>query len=481
MKQLLQLIRILEVEPPGLKGKVAELYKGLKRNVWEDDKMARQALFGEDRHRSIYYANTKRALTRLLTNALITSDSNPEHSEILQSYDECYKKFAAIKLLLARGARTAAVNEAEKVFVRSITYGLTEISLSLAQLLRKHYAEIDPKKKKFSRYKKEAERLQDLHYAENLAEQLHSDLVYGFLKSKAFNTEVPEKGVEYIKRLQPFLEYHTSFRLHYTANIILVTIYQLQSDHKKVIETCQEALIFFTSQPDTRRSAIFSFNFKMIPSLIQLKNFEEAKLIISRCVQQSVEGSHNWIITKQYEAMLGFYSGNYLLAYQTIQAVKKKLKSNRRHLLEQWLIFEAYAEFLIGEELSQRAFRLSRFLNEIPTFSNDKRGMNINLLIIQILFLLKRGKKGKLIDQAEALQRYAYRHLKPDHTFRSNCFIKMLLLLPSCSFNRIAVERKSAVYRERLQSVPIDLARQDHDLEIVPYEVLWDQVLTMLS
>lgn len=480
MVKLIELIKISGAKLDGMKGKVAELYQGLLNRAWEEDEAARQALFGNDRHRSIYYANTKKELTRHLIDAIISSASNPENSEILRSYDYCYKKFAVVKMLLARGARLAAVGEAEKVFTKSIKYGLTEISLSMAQLLRKNYAEIDPNKKKFEKYKKEAERLKERFHAENLAEQLHSDLVFGFSKSKAFNKAVAEKGVEYIKRLKPYQKRHTSFRLHYTINNILVTISQLQSDHKNVIETCQRALVFFAAQPDTRRSAIFSFNFKMIPSYIQLQDFKLAKKTIEECLFRSTEGSHNWIITKQYEAMLGFYSDHYLLSYETVKTVKKKLKTNH-HFFEQWLIYEAYAEFLIGEELSQRTFRLSKFLNQIPTFSKDKRGMNINLLIIQSLFLLKRGKKGQIIDQAEALKQYTYRHLKLDHTFRSNCFIKMLLLLPACSFKRAGVERKSAALLERLQSNPLDLAQQDYELEVVPYEVLWERVLGMLS
>ena len=37
-------------------------------------------------------------------------------------------------------------------------------------------------------------------------------------------------------------------------------------------------------------------------------------------------------------------------------------------------------------------FKLGRFLNELPSFSKDKRGANIDILIIQILiFLLEKN------------------------------------------------------------------------------------------
>ena len=114
-------------------------------------------------------------------------------------------------------------------------------------------------------------------------------------------------------------------------------------------------------------------------------------------------------------------------------------------------------------------------------FSMDKKGVNIPILIIQLLFLLQRKEHGKFIDKCEALNAYSYRHLKKDDTFRSNCFIKMLLLLPKCNFHRIAVERKSKLLRAKLASVPLEIARQSAEIEIVPYEDLWGIVMDMLE
>ena len=57
----------------------------------------------------------------------------------------------------------------------------------------------------------------------------------------------------------------------------------------------------------------------------------------------------------------------------------------------------------------------------------------------------------------------------------------MLLQLPAGHFHPIAVKRKAAPYLARLQSMPIDLAKQDHELEVVPFEVLWERVLEALE
>ena len=76
---------------------------------------------------------------------------------------------------------------------------------------------------------------------------------------------------------------------------------------------------------------------------------------------------------------------------------------------------------------------------------------------------------------------YCHRYLKKDDTFRSNCFIKMLLTLPRSNFNRIAVERNAKKFFDRLKSVPLEKANQAEDLEIIPYDDLWEMVLDMLD
>ena len=47
---------------------------------------------------------------------------------------------------------------------------------------------------------------------------------------------------------------------------------------------------------------------------------------------------------------------------------------------EQWRIIEAYANLL--DINTGQVFRVSRFLNEVPIFSKDKRGNNIAIIVI---------------------------------------------------------------------------------------------------
>ena len=106
--------------------------------------------------------------------------------------------------------------------------------------------------------------------------------------------------------------------------------------------------------------------------------------------------------------------------------------------------------------------------------------MNIPILIAQMLFFIVRRQYNHAIDRIEALEKYSSRYLRNDETFRSNCFIKMLLEIPKNSFNRLRVERAAQKYFERLIDSEVELINQPFEIEIIPYERLWAMIMNHL-
>ena len=106
--------------------------------------------------------------------------------------------------------------------------------------------------------------------------------------------------------------------------------------------------------------------------------------------------------------------------------------------------------------------------------------MNINLLIIQILEYTRRKQYDKIIDRIDALKQYMHRYLRDDATYRSNCFIRMLLCLPRGHFNQVGVRRVAQPYLDKLLAKPILETNQDYEVEMVPFEDLWEFVVSLL-
>ena len=127
------------------------------------------------------------------------------------------------------------------------------------------------------------------------------------------------------------------------------------------------------------------------------------------------------------------------------------------------------------------SFRVYRFMNSITAYSKDKRGMNIAVRIIYALFLLKLRKLGKFVDEMEALGKYNQRYLRGKVTHRPYYFIKMLTIIPNAHFNAVAARRKGQKYFNKLSSVSLAESRLPFEIEIYPYEDLWEVVLEILG
>ena len=122
-----------------------------------------------------------------------------------------------------------------------------------------------------------------------------------------------------------------------------------------------------------------------------------------------------------------------------------------------------------------------KFLNSITAYSKDKKGLNIAVRIIYALFLLKMRKRAKYSDEMEALQRYNYRYLRDPITHRPYYFIKMLGVIPSAYFNPVATRRKAEKHLKKLKELPYEKSYVPFEVEIIPYEDLWEVVLEILG
>ncbi len=65
-------------------------------------------------------------------------------------------------------------------------------------------------------------------------------------------------------------------------------------------------------------------------------------------------------------------------------------------------------------------------------------------------------------------------------TARANILINMILKMEAASFHRAGTERKTKRLYEKLKATPLKW-RKSLAIEIMPYEVLWEEILLMLE
>jgi hypothetical protein len=136
---------------------------------------------------------------------------------------------------------------------------------------------------------------------------------------------------------------------------------------------------------------------------------------------------------------------------------------------------------LVAPQLKSR-FRMSKFLNEVQLYAKDKSGMNIPILIAELLYDLQTKKWSKLIDRAESLGKYRVRYINPEVQLRSHCFFKLLELTPKAAFQweKLVVQAESIVQSIGKKADGM-LAANNIEIEIIPYERLWEMLLRALG
>jgi hypothetical protein len=138
-------------------------------------------------------------------------------------------------------------------------------------------------------------------------------------------------------------------------------------------------------------------------------------------------------------------------------------------------------DFALNTEYIERfrKFRLLTFLNSVPEFSEDKRGRNIAILVAQTIILLKSKQFEAVTAKAENLSRYATRYVNHDENYRSNLFIKMLVLMAENHCDYMATQALSKDLHEKLATASPQKASKA--FEMVPYENLWTVILSVLK
>lgn len=472
--------------------KLQKLYEGIQTGNYSTDEEAILDIYQDLEKSKPKYTKLKSRLQQRLLNTVFFIDINKKnHNDFQQAYYSCHKDWAAAKILIGKGARSTSIAIIEKILKKAKKFEFSHLALDISRSLRVHYSFVDKNEKKYKIYNAYVKLYEKILDAELLAEEFYSISLSNFGITSMSKAEKSELFAEYSKVLLQKTKGLQSYRLNLYARLVYVYRYQVINDYQNIINECQKAIDFFESKSyEASKIAIFTFSFKILACHIQLKQFKQGEIIAEKCLSDMTEGSHNWFNAQALYITLCLHTQKFQEALEVYLRVSQHKNFNRLYAssTEKWKTYEAYINYLTssGSDTSTsnqklKKFRISKFLNELPVYSKDKRGKNIPILIIHILFLLQQQRYPEVIDRVEAINQYTYRYLRDDETFRSNCFIKMLVQLPKANFHKQAVIRKTEKYFAKLKSKPLEIASQSDEIEIVPYEILWDFVLNSLK
>jgi len=259
-----------------------------------------------------------------------------------------------------------------------------------------------------------------------------------------------------------------------------------------MLEVCTKAENYIEQNPIYYQDdKLATFQLKKMSSYLHLRDWKNGKINAEKCLKSFPVGSDTWFKFMEYYYLLAIHTDNYVNALaiynEAVGNTKfKKLNANTR---EKWRIYDVYMNYIIEIKgasnpilLNQKrkSFRQSRFLNDPILYPKDQRIFTILMVVAQVLFLLDKKSFSAATERIERLKNYASRQLKKEEYFRAIQFIRLLQQLNKADYQPENLSNVTKYY-DRLIETPFFYRGLISELEVIPYEKLWNIVLENIS
>lgn len=467
-----------------------KLYHLLKSNGYAEDPETMIDVQGEVDLRK--FKEVKGKLEGILLRCLVSQNISENRShDRLKEYFDIQRNLLAARILLNKKRQQTAIKLFEKNLNIAVKYHMTEFVVPICRQLSWYFGVISFNKYKYNLYTNILRKYIDVQKYEIQAEEYSKELQRRHARSASNPTKEDVKlAEEYSNSLRLITNINTHSFL-YNKYLVDAIKCEYNRDFEGLFNLSESAMTQF-QRPELKAEFVLdAINIRRLYALIRLGNFRSADIFGSEVLADIKPESNYWFRVAYYVVKVRLYLANYrhaIMLMKMIFNIKyfKKLPIEYRELFETML---GYINLLIDsnyisidDEFVQDmpTFRLAKFMNSTPIFSKDKRGINVSILLMHIAFLLQRKDYNAIIDRTDSLNQYAYRYLRKDDSFRSNCMIKMVIQMTKADFNPIRTARYTADLRKQLGHVTLAGSGENIEVEIIPFEVLWEIMMKAL-
>ncbi|HHJ49432.1 MAG TPA: hypothetical protein ENJ88_00820 [Phaeodactylibacter sp.] len=483
--------------------KEAKLYDAILHQKVHTDEQAIRFLYPEaegvyDRAVRKLYSNLKKRLEEKLLDAILKIKKDGLSDEETNFYHraifEVNRLYAIANTLNPLGLARTTITVARKGLRKAEKAGFLVLAINFCEILIRRHAFLG-EKRKMLHYREVREQLEEQWKVERMLGDEITMLAAFFSHAQGISDEAVVHLGEKIEKLKAMREerkfsFMSLYRLHHIESIYL----QLIAAHEKNIALSDAWIREMRKYPKQATKGMqYGVIANKLLSRIYLGQKKEAYKTAEELCAVYDDGRESWFSAYHARIICCFWFKDYQQALELFLYTyhSKDYKRHEYMLSEKWNLLRAYLYFFYKQglidishlkEMERRIFEkfsLSRFLNEMPLSEKDKRGYNISLLVIQMLILMQQGKIGKIIDKVEALGAYATVHLRRNQTYRSNCFIRMIVRAANRGFNKRVLEKDKYIIDllEKMSSYP----QKNPEVEIIPYEHQWELFLSLLD
>ncbi|MBL7802293.1 MAG: hypothetical protein JNL02_01050 [Saprospiraceae bacterium] len=464
--------------------KFNEFYESLLAGRYKNDRDAATHLYGcsptDDRYRQLKSRFRKRLLNLLF--ALDQVQTPVVAYE--RAYFQCNKEWALVKILLSQDAPLTAVELARSVLSIALKYHFTEHVLQSARVLRE-YAMQQGSSQDFLTYDGLVREYGQVYEAEIRSETICMHMVYQHqyacsdTEKGLFSDEMQTAGTEleqlYTRFKSPFL--------YMSYMVVRACQYETERDWNNILKVCREYDQFLAEYPYYQHhSKTEKLWLKKFVAYLHLRDFIRGRQDAEKLLQTTSEGDSFWFATLDRYFLLAMHTGQFLEAKRIFDRAAqhpkfRKLPPAER---EKWQIYETYLGLFQGRIEDSEGGRSVRLVPESLLQTKDNRLFAMHQSVVQVVSAIAQDNLIGAAGQIDQLKSLVSRQFKTEVPGRTMQFIRLLQHLAKSGFTGLHHNGTAQAFAE-LRRIPFHYSGVAQDLEVVPYERIWEEIVQNLQ
>lgn len=473
--------------------------KNSKFNEFYEALMARQFKNDEDAATTLYncsptddkYRQLKSRFRKRLLNTLFFLDINiPATSNYDRAYYSSNKDWTLVKILLSNNANSTAAALARHILTTALKFKFADVIVNCSRILRKYAADIGDEKS-FEEYDQHIKQYANILDAEIRSEELYQRVILNYYKPPSKTDGLEERIDTYCQALDGLSSIYESPIVNYNKYLMWVFRYEMLRQYEDMLNICRQAEQYIQEHPDYyQEEKSTTFHLKKMSAYLHLQDAKRGLSDAKVSRNSFTKGSEEWFTFMEYYFLLAMHSGQYEVAQAVFNDTlsSPQFKRLEEEMQTKWNIFEVYLHFVLNHishtssnltAKNRSAFRLSQFLSEVIEYPREHRVFTVQLVVAQILFFVYTRNYTQATERIHWLKEEANRHLKKEDYYRAVQFIRLLQQLPKADYERNQLSNTEK-YLARLNERPFFYRGVITELEVLPYEKLWELLLQKL-
>lgn len=470
--------------------KFNEFFVALMDGKFKSDRDAASMLYESDPTDDKYRQLKSRFRKRLLNTLFFIDINLPSASNYTRAYFSCNKDWTLAKILLSYGADLTAEDIASQILTISLKFRFADIIVNSARILRERAAHARDEKN-FQYYNGIINEYQEVIAAEMRSEEINQFIRLRYENASSVFTGQNNELDELCNQLIILSEKYESPVITFNMFFAWLVKFEFEQDFQSVVDICDKMEEYIATNPQYEQDdMLITFQLKKLKAFLYMKDFENSRKNVEKYIRVFEEGSAHWYQYMELYFVTAMHADNFAnaLAIHTKITHSAKHKKSSRILKEKWKIYEYFLFFMIentennlqGAYKSKSAQLFSKLADDPVIFAKEHRAFTIQMVIAKTLSAYMSRSFLLCAENIERLKTYANRQSKSDDNQRVTIFIKLLIQLVKSNFNSKFLSGHEK-YLDQLNARPMHDHGQEFDLEIYPYEKLWNLLVSKLN